>query len=165
MAAAAIPWIIGGATAFQALGSIHQANSQAAAYKTQAQASNYNAAVSRLQERQARQVSSAQQMQLRREQRQFFGRQRAMAAQSGVGEGGSNADLMEQSQTLAELDVLNIAYEGELRAKGYATQAELDDFYTNSYRSQAKNVKRAGRIKAVGDILTGGYMAAKSTVR
>lgn len=146
-----------GATAFQALGSIQQGNAQAAAYDTQAQGARYNAAVAREQADLALKVSGAQQMQQRREARQFLGRQRAMAAQAGVGTGGSTADIMEQSEVLAELDALNLAYDGLLRARGFTTQADLDEFSASAYASQAKSAKRAGVLGAIGSIAMGAY--------
>lgn len=161
MAAAAVPLIIG-ASAFQAIGAIQQGQSQSAALQAQAAGSRYNAAVSRDQARQALQVSTAQQLQLRREQRQAAGRQRAAAAQAGIGDGGSVADIMEQSQTLAELDVLNVAYDGMLRARGYTTQADLDEFSARSYQSQAKAARRAGYFGAVGSLLQGAHLTSGS---
>ena len=161
MAAAAVPLVLG-ATALQAIGSIQQGNAQAAAYNTQAQGARYNAAVSREQAQQALRVSSAQQMQQRREARQFLGRQRAMAAQAGVGMGGSTADVLERSETLAELDALNLAYEGLMRARGYNTQADLDDFAARAYVGQAKSAKRAGAFGALGSLLSGAYAVSGS---
>lgn len=155
------------ATAASAFGAIQQGHSQAAALNAQAQASSYNAAVSRQQAEQALRVSSAQQMQLRREQRQQAGVRRAAAAQAGVGMGGSTADVLEQSRTLEELDALNVAYEGSLRARGFSTQADLDEFYARSYRSQAKSAKRAGYLQAAGNVASGSYQigrAPRSTV-
>jgi hypothetical protein len=161
MAAAAVPLIIG-ATAFKAIGEIHQGQAQSAALQSQAAGSRYNAAVSRDQARQALQVSSAQQMQLRREQRQAAGRQRAAAAQAGIGEGGSARDVLEQSQTLAELDVLNVAYDGMLRARGYSTQSDMDEFSARAYLAQAKNVRKASYLNAIGTVLAGSYAASGS---
>jgi hypothetical protein len=153
---AAAPFLIA-ATAVQAIGAISSANAQAGAYNNQAAASRYNAEVSRQQADQALQVSAAQQMQQRRQARQVLGLQRAGAAESGVGMGGSNADLLERSETLAELDALNLAYEGTLRARGYTTQAELDEFQARAFDAQAKSTKRAGYLSAAGSILGGAY--------
>jgi len=145
------------ATAIQAVGAISSANSQAAALTSQAQASDYNAAVSRQQAEQALQVSTAQQLQSRRESRQFLGRQRAAAVQATGGVKGSAGDILEQSETLAELDALNIAYEGSLRSKGYSTQADLDNFYSRAYSSQAKSTRRSGLFSAAGSVGMGAY--------
>lgn len=146
------------ATAAQAIGAISSANSQASQYQSQAQASEYNAKVSRQQADQALAVSTAQQIQQRREARQVLGRQRAQMAESGVGFTGSAGDVLERSETLAELDALNLAYEGMLKARSYTTQAELDDFYARSYQSSAKNVKRAGYLQAAGSVAQGAFM-------
>lgn len=149
------------ATALSAFGAVSQANSQAAGMDAQSHASSYNAAVSRQQADQALQVSSAQQMQQRREARQFLAKQRAGAAQAGVGMGGSAGDILEQSETLAELDALNLAYEGAVKARGFNTQADLDDFYSRAYKSQAKSTRRAGLLSAAGSIALGAYALDK----
>ena len=139
--------------------------------QSQAAASRYNAQVSRDQAQQALGVSTAQQLQLRREARQLAGRQRAAAAQSGVGSGGSTADIMERTETLSELDALNVAYEGALRAHGYSTQAQLDEFNASAYDRQAKATKRAGLFNAFGNVASGAYAMSgafgggKTTVR
>lgn len=159
MAAAALPLLAIG-TAISAIGAISSANSQAAAMQSQAAASRYNAQVSRDQAEQALDVSTSRQLQLRRDARQNAGRQRAAAAQSGVGFGGSTADVMEKTETLSELDVLNVAYEGALRSQGYSTQAQLDEFNAAAYDRQAKAAKRAGWLNAAGTVAMGGYMAS-----
>lgn len=151
----AIMW---SAAAFQALGAISSANSQASALKAQAASANYNAEVSKQQATQALATSTAQQSALRRDQRAQAGRMRAAAAQSGVGFGGSTADIFEQSDTLSELDAMNVAYEGALKARGYNTQAELDSFNARAYSAQVKGVRRAGYMQAAGSLLTAGYM-------
>lgn len=148
--AAAVPWIIGAGAAFQAVGAIQSANAQAAALGSQAASAKYNAGVSLEQAEQALTVNTMEQIRLQREQRQFLGRQRAMAAQAGVGKGGSTKDVLERSETLAELDLLNLAYEGTLRARGYTTQAELDRFNARAYANQIGPTKRAGMLSAVG---------------
>lgn len=152
----AAPALIMAAAGAQALGTIMQANSQAAMLESQSTAARYNAEVSRQQGTAALQVSTQQQLALRRQQNQQLGRQRAAAAQSGVGLGGSNADLLEQSETLAELDVLNLAYEGALKARGFALQSEMDEFQSRVYQSQVGPTKRAGYLSAIGS-LAGGY--------
>ncbi len=152
------------ATAMKAIGGIAQANANAAALGQQAQAARYNATVSRQQADQALDVSTAQQLVLRRQARQEAGTRRAAAAQSGVGFGGSTKDVLERSDTLAELDALNVAYEGALRARGYNTQADLDEFNARSYDAQAKTTKRLGLFGALGTTAAGAYKM-KSTVR
>ena len=138
-----------------AVGQMASAKSQAGALKGQAGVSEYNAAISRQNAKTALDVSSAQQLQQRRSARQQLARERAFGAQSGTGEGGTNADLLEQSETLAELDALNIAYEGEVRARGFLAQSDIDTYNAGLYRKQAKNVKRAGYLSTVGTLAGG----------
>lgn len=143
--AAAIPWVI---AAVSAAGAISQSNAQSAAAKTQSQMMDYNKEVDKLQAQNALNVSSAQQMQQQRAARQALGRQRAAAAQAKVGLGGTTEDLLDRSETLANLDQLNIAYEGKLRALGYTTQSEIDSFQSKLYLNQAAAAKTAGYYKA-----------------
>lgn len=151
------------ATAMKAIGGIAQANATAAALKQQAQGERYNAEVARQQADQALDVSTAQQIVLQRQARQEAGTRRAAAAQSGVGFGGSTRDILDRSDTLGELDRLNVAYEGALRARGYNTQADLDEFNARAYKAQAKTTKRLGIFGAVGTTLAGGYKASQRT--
>lgn len=161
---AAAPALLIGAAAFQALGAIQRAQSQVANLQSQAAASDYNAQVARVQSERTLQLSSLEQSRLRREQAQFLGRQRAAAAQSGVGLGGSNRDILERSETLAELDALNVAYEGAVRARGYTSQAELDEFQARTFRSQVGPTRRAGFLSAVGGGLSAGYFLRSGRV-
>lgn len=157
MMAAAVPWLMAAGAAVSAVGAIQSANAQAAALGSQAAAANYNADISDEQAEQSLRVNTMEQLRLQREQRQFMGRQRAAAAQAGVGKGGSTKDILDQSETLAELDRLNLAYEGSLRARGYSTQADLDRFNASAYRGQIGPTRRAGYMSAVGTGLSSAY--------
>jgi hypothetical protein len=141
-------WITIASAAVGAVGAIQQGNAASASAKSQAHAADYNAAVSRNQAQQSLQVSAAEQLALSRKQRQFFGMQRAAIAQSGTGFGGSNADILEQSGTLAELELLNIAYEGDLRSKGFMAQSTLDTFQAGAARRNASAARTAGYLGA-----------------
>lgn len=152
--AAALPYAI---LAALAVGKLQEASSQSEALKGQAVVSQYNAGVAREQAKSALDVSAANQMRQRREANQVLGRQRAAVAQSGTGFGGSNAQILERSETLAELDALNISYDGMLKSRGYSSQAEIDDFNARAYRSQAKQVKKAGLFGAVGSTGAAAY--------
>lgn len=61
----------------------------------------------------------------RRESRDFLAKQTAAIGQAGIGYGGSAADLQQQSAIDAELDALNIRYEGLTRMQGLKTEAKL----------------------------------------
>lgn len=142
-------------TAFSVIGAISDSNSKSDAYESQAEWNAYNAAITRQNADISLQQSAAQQEQQHRNARRLLGEQRAGIAQSGTGFGGSNLDIMDQSETLAELDMLNIAYEGQMRARGYNIQAHADDHSAAVNRSNAKNAKRAGVFNAGRSLLTG----------
>lgn len=145
------------ASAASALGAIGQANSQAAMLQSQSAAAQYNARVAEQQAKQAVDVSVVQQLAQRRQARQVLGVQRAAIAQSGVGSGGSNRDVLERSETLAELDALNLAYEGTVKSRGYLAQRDIDEFQSRVYQGQVGPTRRAGYLSAIGSIGQGIY--------
>lgn len=61
----------------------------------------------------------------RRQSAEFLSKQSAAIGESGIGFGGSSADLIRQSAIDAELDALNVRYEGMSRARGLMTQSRL----------------------------------------
>lgn len=143
-------------TAFQVLGALSSAGQASANYKAQAQASEYNAAVARNNAQAARQESTAAQIAQQRRGRQILGAQRAATSQSGVGFGGSSGDLLEQSGTFAELDALNLAYEGEVRASGFMAQSDLDSYYARVSKTNASSARTSGYLGAASALATGG---------
>lgn len=71
------------------------------------------------------QQTGAAENQFRRQSRELLSQQVAAIGESGIGYGGSSAEVMQQSAIDAELDALNIRYEGELRRQGLKQQAKL----------------------------------------
>lgn len=61
----------------------------------------------------------------RRDAREFLAKQTVAIGQAGIGYGGSAGDLQTQSAIDAELDALNIRYEGLTRMQGLKTEAKL----------------------------------------
>lgn len=78
---------------------------------------------------------------LRGESAQFLGRQAAAFAEAGVGDGGTAAYLMNQSNVAANLDALNVRY------KGVAKRTEL--------YGEAAMAKRRAKQKAAGHLIKG----------
>lgn len=153
-------------TAFSVIGAISDANSKSDAYESQAAWNQYNATIDRQNADTALQQSASEQARQNRRARQVMGEQRAATAQSGTGFGGSNADLLDQSATLAELDMLNIAYEGQMRARGSEIQAQGEDYSAGVNKGNAKRAKRAGIFNAGRSLLTGfssGYGGGSSS--
>jgi len=138
-----------------AYGSYASGKADSTNFLMKANAEEYNAEVARYMGEQALKAAAAQQLSLRRGQRQFLGTQRAAIAQAGIGTGGSASDVVAQSTSLAELDAMNLAYEGAARFKAALTQADLDEAEAVSYRYGSTAAKAAGRIGAGRSLLSG----------
>ncbi len=149
MAALAAPLMIA-SSAFSAIGSIAQGNAANAAAQANANAMNQQA------EAESR-AAGAREEQQRRANRQFLGGQRAALAQAGIGVDGSAYDIARQSSINAEMDALNIRYEGNLRAKGLRDQATMQRF-------EGRQARSAGFLGAGAAILQGAasYAGMKS---
>lgn len=126
------------------------ANGQAASQNYDAQIADQNAAMSYAQ-------GSQQEETQRRQARQTLGEQRAAIAESGTGFSGSNADVMRQSATNAELDAMNIRYGADVQALGYKNQA-------TSSRFNAKLSKNSGKAAAMAGYLSGASTLASSAI-
>jgi hypothetical protein len=130
-----------GSTAMNAIGSIAQGNAANAAAQANANALTQQA------EAESRAANAREEAQ-RRQNRQFLGAQRAALAQAGIGLNGSAYDVARQSAINAELDALNIRYEGQLAAKGLRDQATIQRF-------EGRQAKTAGYLGAGAALLQG----------
>lgn len=146
-------------TAVAAYGAYQQGQAAEATYKSQAQAADYNATIQSQNATVARQQAAAREEAQRRRTRQILGEQRAAIGQAGIGLGGSAADVYGQSAANAELDALNIRYEGELDARGLLAQSELTRYEAKADRMNAKSAKRAGYVNTASALLSGGSQA------
>lgn len=139
--------MVAGAT--QAVGAIAQGNAQAAQFDSQAAAARYNANIQRQQAEAAAQQAGMREELQRRQARQVMGRQVAAGAQSGVNiTTGTAADVFRQSLYDAEMDALNIRYEGELNRVGLLNQASLSDWEASVAKRNSKTAQRAGYLSA-----------------
>lgn len=93
--------------------------------------------------------------QQRRQARLEAGKRRAAIAQSGTGFDGSNADVERQSQIFAELDALNIRYQGELEYGALTEQAYQYDLAAGGIGSMASAEAAASRFNIAGTFLSG----------
>jgi hypothetical protein len=159
--------VIIASTAMQAIGAIQSANAQAASYRSQKAASDYNAAVLDQNAGIERSQANAREEAQRREARQILGSQRAAFAQSGTGLSGSAADVMAQSARDAELDALTLRYEGDMRARGLMAEAEGERYQGRVAEMNASNAKTSGYLNAAGSILggVGSYMGYQENKR
>jgi hypothetical protein len=85
----------------------------------------------------------------------FMGEQLAQLSQAGAGLSGSYADVIGQSAADAELDALNIRYEGELQAMGLLEQSQQSELSARVNRINARQAGRAGNTAAASTLLSG----------
>lgn len=152
MGAAAVPLLLGGSAALQAVGSIQQGNAAYASAQSQASADLYNAQANEQRAGQALDRSAQEEQAQRRGARSALGAARGAALESGVGVEGSAGLVYEQSVKNAELDALNIRYGGVLEAQGFREEAKMN-------RISAANALRAGK-----QARTAGYIGAGTAV-
>lgn len=134
------------------LGEGEQAKTQ---YQAQSQADAYNAAIKRQRADNVTAIYGQREEEQRRMARFDAGRRQAAIAQSGTGSGGSNADIEAQSEVFAELDALDIRYEGILERKSLLDSASLDDFSMYSNLNSAKSATKMSYLGAAGAALSG----------
>lgn len=130
------------AAASKAVGSIVEGNAGSAAAKANARIAGQNADIARAQ-------GYAREESFRRRSRMELGEQAASIAQSGVDPtSGSALRTANQSATNAELDAMNIRYEGLMHGLGFDREAALE-------RARAKQARIGGYMGAVASILGG----------
>ncbi|MDY7802819.1 hypothetical protein U0E23_10105 [Burkholderia stagnalis] len=139
-----------------AAGALASGLSQAAAQRQQAAIMDRNAALA---DQQAQQVY-AQGVNREEAQRgqagQQLGMQRAAAAESGFNPNtGSALDTQVQSVRNAELDALQLRYQGVLQGNTLRDQAEQDRFSARTARTNARNSTIGAGISAASSLLGG----------
>lgn len=93
-----------------------------------------NAQILKDQSREARDMATRDEEQMRRKARMQYGRQLAATGEAGGDYEGSSGLLLDQSILFSELDALTARYEGDKRARGLLAQSDA--------------VKRQGRERA-----------------
>lgn len=146
-------WLQIAAAVVGAIGSISQAQAAKNAANYNAQLAERNAVI-------ARQQAAANEDAQRRHANRVLGRMRSGYGASGVTSEGSPLDVLEDSVAEAELDALNIRYQGELGAMGYQSEAAMQ-------RTAGKNAMRQGYFRAAGSLLGAGanYYAQGTPIR
>ena len=147
----AIPYIL---AAVSVVGAVQQGKAVSTAAKADSDAQNYNAAINRQKAEQITQVGISKEDQLRRDSRLEAGTRRAAMAESGLGLGGSNADVDRQSEVLAELDALNIRYDSTTQAIGYRQDAALNTFQSQNSLKRGRDARRNSYIGAATGALS-----------
>ena len=145
-----------GSTAMQAVGSIQKGNAEAASYKAQAQANTYNAEINQQNADRTSREYSIKEDNLRRQQAQFLGRQRAAFSEADIGYGtGSALDVQTEDTVNSNLDALTLRYDGQTKRAAYLDQSNLDTFQSGVDQMNASSARTAGYISALGNVLGG----------
>lgn len=143
------------AAGLSAYGAVKQGNSQAQAYYGEAASHDYNAKVADINTATAYAQGGAREEQVRRQDRQTMGAQRVGVAESGTGFGGSNAQVLRQGATEAELNALNVRYGAALEATGYKNEAQAERFNAKLSRKAGKDARKAGLLSGTGMLVSG----------
>lgn len=161
---AAVPLVLMAASAaMSAIGAISAAQSQSASYKSQQQAANYNATVEKQNAMSAEAAASANELNMRRQNDQILGAQRARVGESAGGFTGTNVGVLAQSGTNLELSALNTRYQGTMQARGLLAQSNLDEYQGLVAGMNAKSAMTSGYIGAAAGALgsTANYYNAR----
>lgn len=136
------------------VGAISQGNQQAGQLQFQADAAAYNAKQGQANAQGALRTADANEEAQRRKARGALGTERAALTQSGIGLEGTSGGVYEQSALNAELDALNIRYEGKQQADAYTTGSALDTQSARIAKSNASNARTNGLLNAGTAALT-----------
>lgn len=137
------------------MGAILQGNAQKAQADSQAHAAQYNAIMASQNADTAQQAANANEEAQRRKSAGDMGRTRAGLAENGIGlDSGTATDLTESNAMNAELDALNIRYQGKQAARDYKAQAALGKNQASAYTTAGKAAQTAGYLTAGASALT-----------
>jgi len=114
-----------------------------------AEASRYNADISRQSAEMTERAGALDAMRQRKQVSRALGTQKAQYGARGVEWTGSPLNVMIESATEGELDAQIIEYNSKVKAAGYMSQASYDERLADIYR-------RSGLYKAGSTILTQG---------
>src|SRR5437016_189152 len=106
------------------------------------QADDYNATVAAQYARAAGGEAGQEEVTQRRSAQMALGNAAAAAGEAGVS-GGSTETVMRQSALNAELDALNIRYQGRLRSLGLNAKGTLDRYQGRQAQSQSNQLAGA----------------------
>lgn len=153
--ATAAPYISMASAGIGALGAIQAGNAQAANFQSQAEAQRYNAAIAENNAKASAEQANAAEEAQRRKAAAIRGEAMAAIGQSGTGYDGSNLDMLRQSSANAELDALNIRYQGQMNYSGLMAQSEMEQRAALQSGRNASDARAAGYVGAATSLLSG----------
>lgn len=120
-------------------------------------AAKYNAAVAKNNARASQEQANFEANRIRDRNRRFAAKQRNAVLASGITLSGTSQDLIADSATQGELDVLSVLYTGDVASMNQKARAKL-------FGLEADDARRAGKIGAASSLLGGASSAASSYV-
>lgn len=151
-----IGWLLAANAVVNGMNSLNQSNSEIAQWEGRERGQRFNAAVRRSQAQATSASADLREEQQRRGARLALGSTAAMLGQSGTGTGGSNADVQAQNQLFAEMDALNIRYEGQLQRHNLLLEAQGEDAAADVSHDQASRASKAKGWGFFGALLGAG---------
>ncbi|MBR8460780.1 hypothetical protein KDW07_26935 [Burkholderia dolosa] len=152
-----------GSTAISTVGALTGGVAKSAQANQQAAALDRNAALADQQAGQVYAQNVNREVAQRAQAGQQLGAQRAAVAESGFDPNtGSALDTQVQSVRNAELDALQLRYQGILQGQSLEDQAQQDRYAARTARATARNGLLSGGISAAASLLGGVASYAKS---
>lgn len=148
---------------FNAVGALVEGRQQANDLRNRAELEQYQADIAKTNMEVSGRQYSAREEALRRQARQALGAQRAAIAESGTGFGGSNQALIGQSTANAELDALNIRYQGALERAGFKGEISMREYNKSALRGAAKQAMRMRWFNAASAFFGGQSVGSSAT--
>jgi hypothetical protein len=142
----------------QALGSISDMNAEVGSLRAQSRAEAQNARVLDAKAQTVGQETARNEEQLRRQYRDFAGKQASAIAESGIANSGSVLDVVRDSETRAEYDALKMRFQGTSEAKDLRYQAGAARMRSQLARDLAKRRQVTGFL----DVASAGVSTATS---
>lgn len=139
--------------AVAAYGAMSASKAQAANFKSQQQAADYNATVNKQNAMSAEAAASANELATRRQNAQRMGALRAQVGESAGGFTGTNLNALDQAGANMELDALNTRYRGTMEGRGMLSQANLNEFQGVVAGENAGYATQAGYVGAASAAL------------
>jgi len=150
-----MPFIYAASAIVGAISAMDSANASSTNYNAQAQAAQTNATIARNNASGAQRAANANEEASRRKSAYALSQQRAAIGQSGVAFEGSPLDVLGQSAGNAELDALNIRYQGQLQATNYLNQGLMQEAQAGAAQQSASNAEDAGSLGVATSLLSG----------
>lgn len=128
--------------------SLFKSQAQQKEYSGQIAASNYNASINKQNAKIAAQQGAAKEVLDRRENYIRLGKATADAGANSTGFGGSTADILSDTASQNELNILNDKYQTSLQVRQYNSDANLDLL-------SAKTTKKVAKLSRGAAVLSG----------